>query len=154
MWRLDWNSAPFYLTAGSRNRTSSSPELDPLFELTTVAYNDHVSRCTQKKNSSPRTNATSCFDFKSGRQDLNLRPLHPQAVGNPVRKAEQPTFYRVDCVLATHSVALNCTVYHFVLVQIGTLRTHAGKAGGHSDYHEQVEHNCKVPRIRPTSFHS
>ena len=30
-----------------------------------------VTRTHQKKNSSPQSNATSCFDFKSGRQDLN-----------------------------------------------------------------------------------
>jgi hypothetical protein len=31
----------------------------------------NVNYCHQTKNSPPQKNATSCFEFKSGRQDLN-----------------------------------------------------------------------------------
>ncbi len=42
------------------------------FGPTRVGCNRSASRCRQTKNSSPQMNVTSCFEFKSGRQDSNL----------------------------------------------------------------------------------
>ena len=80
-WRLDLNSVTSDPPVGSSDCPSSHPEKCRPFELTDLGYMVCVTRSHQTRNSSTRANATSSFEFKSGRQDGYRTFLHEVSCG-------------------------------------------------------------------------
>ncbi len=80
-WRGDLNSVTLCFTWDPGNGPCSLGENKWRFELTVLGSKVHVNHCKQTRNSSPRFDATSCFEFKSGRQDTvrTFLPRHCRA---------------------------------------------------------------------------